>query len=145
MFFCSPEHFTFLRYEVLSWSWRYDTRYQSPWFHVPPVMGCDLDHPVCTCQRNDYLITVDHYGDYWEIDCITGDTRSEVIVELTKQHFARHGMPDTVITDNGPQFIAHEYHTFAREWEFNHTTSSPHHSQSNSKAERPLWKSPRNS
>ena len=56
-------------------------------------------------------------------------------MDRSKSHFARHGVPDKVITDNGPQFIAHDYETFARDWEFDHITSSPYHSQSNGKAE----------
>jgi transposase InsO family protein len=75
------------------------------------------------------------YSDFWELDNVTGDTASQVIVDKTKNHFARHGIPDTVLTDNGPQFIAAHYEQFSREWEFEHITSSPYHSQSNGKAE----------
>lgn len=42
---------------------------------------------------------------------------------------------DTVISDNGPQFKSADFHTFACDWEFEHSTSSPYHSQSNGKAE----------
>ena len=57
------------------------------------------------------------------------------LVEYTKPHFARYGIPATVVTDNGPQFRSQEYESFAAAWEFTHTTSSPHHSQSNGKVE----------
>jgi transposase InsO family protein len=40
-----------------------------------------------------------------------------------------------VITDNSPQFKAAEFHHFACDWELEHHTSSPYHSQSNVKAE----------
>ena len=52
-----------------------------------------------------------------------------------KRIFSRYGIPEIVITDNGPQFRSQEYESFAATWEFTHTTSSPHHSQSNGKAE----------
>ncbi len=52
-----------------------------------------------------------------------------------KAHFSRHGIPDTVISDNGPQLDSREFNSFAREWEFEHVTSSLYHSQSNGKAE----------
>ena len=40
-----------------------------------------------------------------------------------------------MITDNGPQYSSDQLAAFTREWEFQHTTSSPLHSQSNGKAE----------
>jgi len=49
--------------------------------------------------------------------------------------FARYGIPEKVITDNGPQFRSQRYEDFAKQWEFDHVTTSPYHSQSNGKAE----------
>ncbi|XP_022794398.1 uncharacterized protein K02A2.6-like [Stylophora pistillata] len=40
-----------------------------------------------------------------------------------------------MVTDNGPQYSNAHFAKFTREWEFQHTTSSPLHSQSNGKAE----------
>jgi len=50
---------------------------------------------------------------------------------VSKQlHFAQHGIAEKVITDNGPQF-----RDFTRQWEFDHVTTLPYHSQSNGKVE----------
>ena len=57
------------------------------------------------------------------------------MIAKTKEHFGRYGIPETVISDNGPQFCSHEYTAFAKDWDFTHVTSSPYHSQSNGKAE----------
>ncbi|PFX33792.1 Retrovirus-related Pol polyprotein from transposon 17.6 [Stylophora pistillata] len=62
------------------------------------------------------------------------DTTAESVVNATKRHFARHGIAD-MVTDNGPQYSNAHFAKFTREWEFQHTTSSPLHSQSNGKAE----------
>ena len=53
----------------------------------------------------------------------------------TKSIFARHGIPRTVKSDNGPQYTAEEYKKFSKEWRFNHVTS-PHHPQANRLAEK---------
>ncbi len=46
---------------------------------------------------------------------------------------ARHGIPDTLITDNGPQFSSQQFSDFASAYQFEH---SPHYPQSNGKAEK---------
>ena len=48
--------------------------------------------------------------------------------------FARHGIPTTVISDNVP-FNSECFKEFAKEWQFNLITSSPHFPQSNGLAE----------
>ena len=59
---------------------------------------------------------------------------AESVVNATKRHFARHGIAE-MVTDNGPQYSSAHFAKFAREWEFQRTTSSPLHGQSNGKAE----------
>lgn len=60
---------------------------------------------------------------------------SNVIAYLKKQ-FARYGYIDELVTDNGPQFSSFEFKKFAKEFQFTHTTSSPHYSQSMGQTER---------
>ena len=80
------------------------------------------------------MVSIDYYSDFWELDQLP-DTLSTTVITRTKAHFAHYGIPDKVITDNGPQFRSQEYERFAKDWDFTHITSSPYHSQSNGKAE----------
>ncbi|KAJ8332676.1 hypothetical protein SKAU_G00424650 [Synaphobranchus kaupii] len=50
--------------------------------------------------------------------------------------FARHGIPETVVTDNGPQFSGGDMKVFAADYGFDHVTSSPRYPQSNGEAKR---------
>ena len=52
-----------------------------------------------------------------------------------KAHFSRHGIPEQLVTDNGSQFVPRDFVKFAKEWDFEHFTNSPRHSQANGKAE----------
>lgn len=103
-------------------------------YEIPSYPWQMVAQDLFTVNNEDYLITVDFYSDYWELDRLTSTT-SETVVALSKSQFARFGIPETVLTDNGPQFRAESYATFAKEWEFSHITSSPYHSQANGKAE----------
>lgn len=53
-----------------------------------------------------------------------------------KSIFARHGIPEILVTDNGTQFTGAHMTAFAIEYEFEHVTSSPRYPQSNGEAER---------
>ena len=89
---------------------------------------------IFTFRQSDYLVTVDYYSDFWELDLLP-DTTSAAIINCLKGHFSRHSIPDTLISDNGPQLCSVEFSKFSQQWEFDHVTSSPYHSQSNGKAE----------
>ena len=53
-----------------------------------------------------------------------------------KSIFARHGIPEVVMSDNGPQYSSYLFAEFAKNYGFNHITSSPRFPQSNGEAER---------
>ncbi|UYV77006.1 hypothetical protein LAZ67_14002793 [Cordylochernes scorpioides] len=70
---------------------------------------------------------------YPEISLLQNLTAQEVISRL-KSIFARHVTPETVRSDNGPQFqkvLGSEFSKFSKEWSFKHITSSPKFPQSN--------------
>ena len=87
-----------------------------------------------TVSGNNYITIVDYFSDFVEVSELE-DTTSHAVIQVLKEQFSRHGIPDTVISDNGPQFSSQEFHEFSLTWEFNHVTSSPHYSKSNGKAE----------
>ena len=100
---------------------------------IPETPWSKVGQDLFTLGDENYLVTVDYYSDYFELDLLS-DTTAESVINATKRHFARHGIAD-MVTDNGPQYSSAHFSRFARGWEFQHTTSSPLHSQSNGKAE----------
>ena len=63
-------------------------------------------------------------------------TKSHEVIRALKAIFARHGIPGEVRSDNGSQYASAELTSFAKEWDFKHTTSSPCFPQSNGEVER---------
>ena len=90
---------------------------------------------LCEVNGRHYLVMVDYYSNFIEVDHLT-ETTSQKIIECCKCQFARHGIPDVFISDNGPQFSSTLFHQFSETYQFEHRTSSPHYPQSNGKAEK---------
>ena len=86
-------------------------------------------------EGQEFVLVVDYFSRYCEIGVLRKSTSQEVINHL-KAIFARHGIPETVISDNGPQYSSAEFAKFAEDWGFTHITSSPKYPQSNGEAER---------
>ena len=62
-------------------------------------------------------------------------TSAATIVKL-KEIFATHGLPDTIVSDNGPNFTSAEFENFLSKNGVKHTKVSPYHPASNGQAER---------
>ena len=90
---------------------------------------------ICEFRNKHYLVQVDYYSRYIDVTYLPSLTSATVIRKL-KNFFSHHGVPETVVSDNGTQFSSAEFRTFADRWNFNHVTSSPHYPQSNGAAER---------
>lgn len=97
-----------------------------PW----EMIGADL----AMYKGTTYIVARDYYSKYPEIRKLKHVT-SKDIIEFFRDIFARHGIPDTVRTDNGRQFNCSEFRTFAKNYGFKWTNSSPEYQQANGEAE----------
>ena len=77
---------------------------------------------------------VDYLSCLPEVAKLTSTTSATVISALNNI-FSQYEIPEVLISDNGPQFIASEMKAFASSYSFEHITSSPHYPQSNVQAE----------
>ena len=65
-----------------------------PWAKV----GIDL----FSCRSRYYLICVDNHSSFWEVDLLEG-TRSATVIRKLNAQFARHGISETCLSENGSQ------------------------------------------
>ena len=89
---------------------------------------------IFNLNRYNYLFLVD-YSKYPFIRKLREFSSKEVI-SIIKQIFVEQGVPEMVISNNGPHFSSQQFKEFARGWDFEHITSSPKYPQSNGMAER---------
>ena len=80
------------------------------------------------------MVTVDYANSFFELD-YPPNTTSDMIVGKLKHRFARHGSPEYLISDNGPQHTSSVMKKMVQQWGISHQTSSAGNSQSNGAAE----------
>ena len=102
---------------------------------IPGRPWSRVSSDLFTLNSRDYIVLVDSYSDFIEVGELRS-TNSSDIIRFLKQQSSRHGIPNVLVTDNGPQFSSSEFTTFfLLNMEFKHVTSSPTHAKSNGKAE----------
>lgn len=80
-----------------------------------------------------FLIITDYFSKYFEVFELSSLSEAAVILRM-KETFSRFGIPEVVRSDNGPQFQS-GFKNFAKQYNFEHVTSSPYFSQSNGAVE----------
>lgn len=105
-----------------TWEWP-----QGPWQrlhadYLGPFKGYQL------------LIIEDAYSKWLEV-FIINSTGAQSAIETFKNVFARFGLPEYLVTDNGPPFTSLQFQQFLKENGIGHRTSSPYYPQSNGQAE----------
>ena len=86
-------------------------------------------------KNSTYILVVDYFSRFVEIQKLSSTTSASIVAAL-KSVFSRHGVPISLVTDNGPQYASQEMTQFSSTYGFNHITSSPHYHQSNGLAKR---------
>ncbi|KAG7552073.1 Integrase catalytic core [Arabidopsis thaliana x Arabidopsis arenosa] len=71
----------------------------------------------------------------WSMDIIGPLHRSTRGAQYLLNIICRHGVPYEIVTDNGPQFISHEFEAFCSEWGIKVSYSTPRYPQGNGQAE----------
>ena len=89
---------------------------------------------LCQLPGRTLLVVCDYYSNFLRVDRIH-KVNTAGVTKAQRPVFARFGIPDILVTDNGPQFDSAEFAAFAKKWGFKHNMSSPRYPRSNSKAE----------
>lgn len=86
-------------------------------------------------DRQYYLVIVDSHSKWLEVFHMTSTTSSRTI-EVLRNLFAAYGLPEEVVSDNGPQFVSAEFKQFLDKNGVKQTLVPPYHPASNGAAER---------
>ena len=94
-------------------------------------LATDLFH----FQGDSYLLLVD-YTSHFPIVCKLKSISGQHIADHFKQIFAKYGLPEMIVSTNGPCYTSKIFKELMKDYQVNHITSSPHYLQSNGLAEK---------
>ena len=92
----------------------------------------DYAGPISGCT---HLVVVDAYSKYPEVIRMINTSARSTVTALG-DIFSRHGLPEIIVSDNGPQFTAAEFQQFCTSGGILHCTSAPYKPSTNGQAER---------
>jgi len=105
------------------------TLLEGPW----QDLAVDLLGPLPS--GHSILVVVDYYSRYYEYAIMTSTTTVKVIDNL-EEIFSRHGLPITIKSDNGPQFISGEFQEYCVQNGIVHLKTTPKWPQANGEVEQ---------
>ncbi|XP_059061528.1 uncharacterized protein K02A2.6-like [Achroia grisella] len=103
--------------------------------NIPDLPWAKVGSDLFQCGKKYFLLLVDYFSNFIEVSPLTSINSKAVILAM-KDHFSRHGIPQELVTDNGPAYASKEFKMFSESWDFDHTTTSPNYPQSNGRSER---------
>ena len=95
---------------------------------LPSRPWSKVEADVFIFRGQSYLILVDSYSRWIEALPVTSQSSVEVIYQM-KKVFANLEIPKLLRSDNGVCIASHKFLDFAREWGFDHRTSSSRYPQ----------------
>ena len=87
-------------------------------------------------DNHTFLIIIDSHSKWLEVFNMKSTTAEKTCEVLQTFLFASYGLPEEIVTDNGPQFISTLFKTFLRQNGVKQTLVPPYHPASNEAAER---------
>ncbi len=82
-----------------------------------------------------FLLAIDAHSKWGEVYEMTSTTTTKTI-EILHCLFAAYGLPQQIMSDNGPQFVSEEFSSFLKANGVKHTRCAPYHPASNGEAGR---------
>lgn len=86
-------------------------------------------HRLCAIRKIQFSGGNRYFIIFWPEFALMSNTTAAKTIEVLKGYFATWGLPNELVSDNGPQFVSSEFQT-------SHNKSPAYHPASNGAAER---------
>ena len=106
-----------------------------PWEHPGrPWQRLHVDH-AGPLKGNMYLLIVDAYSRWLEVLRVSTTSSQDTLTKF-RSVFATHGLPESIVSDNGPSFTSTEYKEYLKVNGIADVKTAPYHPSSNGQVER---------
>ena len=95
--------------------------------------GVDIAGPF---YNGKYILVAVDYASGWPELTVKRTIASRDVIEWLEEMFTRNGLPQALVTDNGPQFVSRELEDFLAERDIHHYTTAVYNPQENGLVER---------
>ena len=128
LFFCFKDLFIGPQEFVVGYSKAPEQPQNSAW----PI--CHIDHAGPFLGAH-YLVLIDSHSKWMEVEKVSS-TAIEPTIRVLQRIFATHGLPDSIVSDNGTAFTSQEFSVFCKANGIRHIRSAPRHPSTNGLAKR---------
>ena len=82
-------------------------------------------------QDKTYILIIDLFSCFLVVRQLHGES-TKLVLDALKNVFSDFGIPETIISDNGPYYKSQEFNNFCAKFEINHITGASYNHQANS-------------
>ena len=112
-----------------------------PWEIYEPGQAIALDLATMTPSYDGYkyiMLITDGMSKFTELCPLRNMTAPSVVKNIERNWIARHGIPETLLTDQGAQVDGHEIREMCDKYSILKKRSSPYHPEGDGISERPI-------
>ena len=100
-------------------------------FDIPIVAWKTVTTDLFVFQDKTYMVVVDLFSRFTVVRQLHGENM-KLVLNALKSVFIDFGIPETIISDNGPCYKSQEFNNFCARFEINHITGASYYHQANS-------------
>ena len=101
---------------------------------IPIVAWTTVATDLFVFQDKTYMIIIDLFSRFPVVRQLCGES-TKLVLDALKDVFSDFGIPEMIISDNGPCYKSQEFNNFCARFEIDHTTGASYNHQANSIAE----------
>jgi len=95
----------------------------------------DIVGPFDNSKERFAICLIDYFSKWPEVR-LCSNVCSENIIDFLDEIFSREGLPKEIVTDNGVQFVSHEFENYLKSKGIRHLKSAIYNPKSNGSVER---------
>ncbi len=105
---------------------------------IPSVPWSKVGSDIFYLNGQQNVLITDYTTKYAVIRRLPEKAPASAVILMHRRVFGEMGIPQEIVSDQGPQYKAEEFVQFCKEWGIKHTYSSPTYAQSNGEVERAI-------